>query len=52
MTNEELISKIKDAVSEAISEVSYEENERQFYGDIHFVVDDGWVSVDVTSINK
>lgn len=52
MTNEELIRRIKDAVSEAISEVSCEEHERHFYGDIHFVVDDGWTSVDVVSFNK
>lgn len=52
MTSEELIRRIKDAVSDAIVEVSCEENEHQFWGNIHFVVDDGWVNVDVTSLNK
>lgn len=52
MATEELKAKIKEAVSSAISEVSCDTGLRHFNGNIHFSVDEGWTSVDVTELNE
>lgn len=48
---EKLESALKDAISEAVSNVSYEEGCRYFVGSVRFVVNDGWTSVEITSLN-
>lgn len=49
---EELKSKLKDAIEEAISNVSCDTDMRYFVGNTEFVVEDGWVKVEITGLKN
>lgn len=48
---EKLESALKNTICEAVSDVSYEEGYRYFAGNVKFVVNDGWTSVELISLN-
>lgn len=48
--NNELKRALEEAVQEAVSNVSYETNQRNFVGSVKFSVNDGWVKAEIVDL--
>lgn len=49
-TKEKLKAALEDAISEAVSGVSYDTGSRFFIGEVKISVDEGWTRAEVTNL--